>query len=141
MRPDVKVRMAQDDEREHVASLVSKNFRFHDWELSFKSVFPYWLVAEIAGEIVGTINIRISVPISSVEFLSMSDTLSHRERGVVAAMLTDSAQVLCAAAGAEGVSSMIPFEMESYLKVAERRGYIVGARGSIVFGRVRDVGS
>jgi hypothetical protein len=137
MRPDVKVRLAQDSEKEIVANLVSEIFQMNDWELEFKSVFPHWLVAEIAGEIVGTINMRISMPISSVEMLVMDPKLTRRERGEVASMLTDSAMAICGAAGAEAVSSMIPDDMKSYLKVAKRRGYIVGNQGSIVFGRIR----
>ncbi len=137
MRPDVKVRLAQDSEREIVANLVSEIFHMGDWQLEFKSVFPHWWVAEIAGEIVGTINMRISMPISSVEMLAMDPKLTRRERGEVASMLTDAAMATCGAAGAEAVSSMIPDDMKSYLKVAKRRGYIVGNQGSIVFGRIR----
>ena len=137
MRPDVKVRLAQDSEREIVANLVSEIFQMNGWQLEFKSVFPHWLVAEIAGEIVGTINMRISMPISSVEMLVMDPKLNRRERGEVASMLTDSAMAICGAAGAEAVSSMIPDNMKSYLQVAKRRGYVVGNQGSIVFGRIR----
>ncbi len=137
MRPDVKVRLAQDSEKEIVANLVSEVFYAGDWKFEFKSVFPYWLVAEIAGEIVGTINIRISVPISSVEMLVMDPKLNQRERGEVMLMLTDSAMALCAASGAEMISSMISDDTESFLKVAKHRGYVVGDHGSIVFGRIR----
>jgi hypothetical protein len=136
-RPDVKVRLAQDSEAEIVASLVSEIFQMGDWELPFESVYPYWLVAEIAGEIVGAINIRLSMPISSVEMLSIDPKLGMRERGSVASVLTDSAMAICAAHGAAGVSSMIPDSMGEYLKVAERRGYVVGNHGSIIFGRAR----
>jgi len=136
-RPDVKTRLAQDSEKEIVASLVSEIFQMGDWELPFESVFPYWLVAEIAGEIVGTINMRLSMPISSVEMLAIDSRLGPRERGSVASILTDSAMAICAAHGAEAVSSMIPDSMESYLKVAQRRGYVVGNHGSIIFGRTR----
>jgi len=134
MRPDVKVRLAQDSEREIVANLIAE---VSPLDLEFKSVFPHWLVAEIAGEIVGTINIRISLPISSVEMLAIDSKLNDRERGTVFLMLTDSAMAICAAAGAGMISSMIPDSMPSYLKVAKRRGYVVGDQGSIVFGRIR----
>ena len=85
----------------------------------------------------GTINLRISLPVSSVEMLSIDPKLDRRERGTVASMLTDSAVVICAASGASMVSSMIPDSLESYLKVAKHRGYVVGNHGSIVFGRTR----
>lgn len=136
-RPDVKVRLAQDSEALIVSNLVSEIFNMGGWMPEFETVFPHWLVAEIAGEIVGTINIRISLPISSVEILAMDPLLSKRMRGVVASMLTDSAVALCAAAGANTISAMIPDDLSSYLKVAKRRGYVVGSHGSIVFVRTR----
>lgn len=137
MRTDVKVRLAQDSEREIVANLVSEIFHMGDWRLEFKSIFPHWLVAEIAGEIVGTINMRISMPISSVEMLAMDPKLRRRERVEVTSMLIDTARTICAASGSEAVSSMIPDDMKSYLRLAERRGYVVGNHGAIVLGRIR----
>lgn len=137
MTPDIKVRLAQDSEAPIVASLVAEIFHMQGWMPEFKSVFPHWLVAEIAGEIVGAINLRISVPIASVEMLSIDPKLTHRERGAVTLMLTDSAMAIAAAAGAEAVSAMIPDSMQSYLRVAQRRGYVVGGHGAIVFGRIR----
>lgn len=136
-RPDVKVRMAQNEEAHLVANLVDEIFNLGGESLEFETVFPYWLVAEIAGEIVGTINLRISLPVSSVEMMSIDPKLDRRERGTVSSMLTDSAVAICAASGASMVSSMIPDSLPSYLKVAKRRGYVVGNHGSIVFGRTR----
>ena len=136
MRPDVKVRLAQDSEKEIVEALVAGTIPEDSYLPEFTSVYPYWLVAEIAGEIVGTLNLRISVPISGVEMLSMQEGLSKRERGHVAWMLTDSAAVICAAAGATFLSSMVPDSLESYLKVAQKKGYTVGDHGSIVFRRL-----
>lgn len=136
-RPDIKVRLAQDSEAQIVGNLVAEIFHMGDWQPEWKTVFPYWLVAEIAGEIVGTINIRISLPFSSVEMLSLDPELDKVNRMRVTGMLTDSAIVIAAASGSEAVSSMIPDNMESYLKIAKRKGYIVGNHGSIVFGRTR----
>jgi len=136
-RPDVKVRLAQNDEAQIVANLVSEIFDMGGWVPEFEKVYPDWLVAEIAGEIVGAINIRLSRPFSSVEMLSMDPTLTPRERGSVTSLLTDSARAIAAGNGSVAVSSMIPDSMESYLKVAERRGYVVGNHGSIVFGRIK----
>ena len=136
-RPDIKVRLAKDDEAQIVGNLVAEIFQMGDWQPEWKTVFPHWLVAEIAGEIVGTINMRISQPFSSVEMLAIDPLLDKVDRMRVTAMLTDSAQAIVAATGAEAVSSMIPDSMESYLKIAKRKGYVVGNHGSIVFGRTR----
>jgi hypothetical protein len=136
-RPDVKVRLAQDSEGEIVAGLFDDIFHMGDWHPSFEKVFPHWLVAEIAGEIVGTINVRISLPISSIEMLAMEPGLSHVEKSTVTIMLLDTALCICGAAGAEGVSSMIPDGLDSYLEVVKDHGYEIGSEGVIVFGRIR----
>jgi len=136
-RPDVKVRLAQNDEAPIVANLFAEIFHMGDWQPEFKTVFPHWLVAEIAGEIVGTINVRISLPISSIEMLAMDPKLRKVERSTVTLMLLDTALAICGASGAEGISAMIPDELESYLEVVKDHGYEVGSHGVMVFGRIR----
>jgi hypothetical protein len=136
-RIDVKVRLAQNSEAHLVAKLVSEIFHMEDWELKFESVFPYWLVAEIAGEIVGAVNLRISIPISSVEMLTIDPKLTWKQRATVGCLLIDSAAAIVASSGSEAVSSMIPDSMPDYLKVVKSEGYVVGNHGSIVFGRFR----
>ena len=136
-RPDIKVRMAQDDEAHIVEELFDGIFHMGDWHPKFESIFPYWLVAEISGEIVGTINIRISMPISSIELLAMRQDLGkvNKKRGT--AMLLDSAICICGAAGSDGVSSMIPDELSSYRDYLEDCNHEVGSHGVIMFGRIR----
>ena len=134
-RPDVKVRLAQNEEAPIVAKLFAEIFHMGDWQPEFKAIFPHWLVAEIAGEIVGTINIRISLPISSIEMLSLDSKLTHRERAVTVSMLIDSAVAICAGSGAVMVSTMIPDELVSYRKILEKKGLTEGSHGNIMFGR------
>jgi hypothetical protein len=135
-RPDIKVRMAQDDEASVISNLVSEIFNMGGWMPAFETIYPYWLVAEISGEVVGTINLRISLPVSSIEMLAMDPTLTHIDRTRVAMMLIDSAIVCCGAAGSTVFSCMIPEEMQSYKDVLMDRGMEVGAKGSILFGRI-----
>ena len=135
-RPDIKVRMAQDEEALVVSNLVSEIFDMGGWMPEFDTIFPYWLVAEISGEIVGTVNLRLSLPVSSIEMLAMDPKLSHIDRTRVSMMLIDSAIVCCGAAGATVFSCMIPEEMKSYREVLMDRGMEVGAKGSILFGRI-----
>lgn len=136
-RPPVKVRMAQDDEASVVANLVSEIFDMDGWMPEFERIFPYWLVAEIAGEVVGTINIRVSLPVSSIEMLAMDPTLTTVERHTVTFMLLDSAVACCGASGATVISSMVPDNLESYKEVLLERYAQVGNHGSILFGRIK----
>ena len=133
---DVKVRMAQDSEAPIVAALVNDYFKFEDWKLKFERVFPYWLVAEVAGEIVGTINIRISVPVSTAEMLMVDPRFERDDRRIIALLLADSATVICAAEGAEAMSAMITDEMGSFLDYSKENGGVVGGRGSLMFRRI-----
>jgi hypothetical protein len=129
--------MAQDDERDVVSNLVSEIFNMGGWMPEFETVFPYWLVAEISGEVVGTINLRISLPVSSIEMLAMDPTLTTIERQTVSMMLIDSAITCCGAAGATVFSCMIPEAMQSYQEVLIDRGMEIGGQGAILFGRIR----
>jgi len=134
---DAKVRLAQNSESEIVAALVEPHFQMGGWELDFSAIFPYWLVAEIAGEVVGAVNIRISIPLSSIEMLVVKDELDGDERREVVPMLIDAAMTICAAHGASGASTMVSDENAGFLKSLEQNGYVVGNRGSTVFGRIR----
>jgi hypothetical protein len=135
--PDIKVRLATNEEAPIVENLVSEIFEMGDWSPKFENIFPNWLVAEIAGEIVGTVNMRVSNPFTSVEMLAMDPTLTMRERVSVVALLTDSARALAAGNGSVAVSSMIPDDMSEYLEASKRRGYVAGNHGTIVFGRIK----
>jgi hypothetical protein len=134
---DIKVRMAQDSEASIVAGLVKPHFQFVGWDLKFETVFPYWLVAEVAGEIVGTINIRISVPISTAEMLVVKPGFERDERRMIALLLADSATVICLEHGAEAMSAMVFDEMGSFVDYCKENGGMVGGHGSILFRRVR----
>jgi hypothetical protein len=134
---DIKVRMAQDSEREIVAKLVNDLLLFEDWKLKFESVFPYWLVAEVAGEIVGTINIRISVPVSTAEMLVVKPGFERPERRAIALMLADAATTICAAAGAEAMSALITDKMGSFIDYSKENGGIIGDRGNLMFRRIQ----
>ena len=136
MRLDIKVRMAQNEEGARVGELVESIFDMGGWQPNWEIVFPYWMVAEVAGELVGTINIRISIPFTSVEMMAIDPDLSQGDRGQVASMLTHSACTVATASGAQVISSMIPDELSSYLKVALHRGFTEGGHGTIVFGRL-----
>ncbi len=135
--PDIKVRLARDDEAQVVANLVAEIWHVPGMDLEFSRVFPYWLLAEIAGDPVGTINVRHSLPLWSVEMLSIDPLISKRHRGAVARMLTSSAMAMALSDGAQGVVGLIPDDMESYKKVAERREYQEIAHGSLMLGRLR----
>jgi hypothetical protein len=133
---DIKVRLAQDSEKEIVAGLVNEYFRIGDWKLKFESVFPYWLVAEVAGEIVGTINIRISVPVSTAEMLMVKPEFDRPQRREIANLLIDAATVICGGHGAEAISAMVGEEMGSFVDFCRDIGGVDGGRGNILFRRI-----
>ena len=136
-RPDVKVRLAQDDEARVVANLVSEIFDMDGWMPEFEHVFPHWLVAEIAGEVVATLNIRIALPISTIELLAVDPLLNKLERATVVVMLLDTAVTICAAAGSTAFTGMIPDHLGSYRQVVEDKGWTEMAHGAMMITRLR----
>ena len=134
---DIKIRLAQNEEGPVVQELVAQVFSMVGYMPEFDNIFPNWLVAEIAGEIVATINIRLSNPFSSVEMLAFKPDLDRKIHIVSGKLLIDSARALCAANGSSMISSMIPDDMPGYLRVSQKKGYVTGNHGTIVFGRIR----
>ncbi len=136
-RPDIKVRLAQNEEAPIVQSFFDRVFQMGDWKIDLDAIFPYWLVAEIAGEIVGVLNIRISMPISTLEFLSLDQGLDQEDRRRVTLLLLDSAMAICGANGSQGVSAMVAHDKTHFADFLRKNGHLSGADGTIFFGRIR----
>lgn len=134
---DITVRIARNDEGGIVRDLAAEiGVSYEDWEIDWSDIFPYWLVAECEGRIIGAINIRISKPFASVEMLSLASDLTKKVRGVATDMLVAAAKTVVAQYGSQAICGLIPDELASYRRVAERRGYVPMAHGHMMLGRL-----
>lgn len=102
------------------ALAISNNF---DLDLDWSGASPYWLIAEMGGEMVGAIQLSPGNPIGRMEFLFVEKSMRKRSRALTVRGLTTLGATILAKGGAQIVCGMIDEEQDSFAKVAERRGW------------------
>lgn len=127
----IKIRIASDDDGPTIGALAWDNgFRLKG--VTWDKVYPYWLVAELNGDIVGAVQISHGMPVARVETLCMSDKLSHRERAICARQILMAAMITLRSGGAQAITSLVPFKMKSYKRLIKRRGGKVVDSGNMI---------
>ena len=136
--PEITMRMAKNEDGPRIAELCEKGCGFggfEEWNIDWGQIAPWWIVAEHEGQIVGAIQFCPSRPVARLEMLSIDPGADIRVRGVVADLLTRQGTAQAHLAGCSAVSAVIEEGAESFKKVAERRGWFVGARGDLMYKR------
>lgn len=134
----VEVRFAKDEDGARIGEIAqARGFGFHDAPFDWSRVAPYWLVAEIAGEIAAAIQILVALPVARIDFLLVVPGLPQKRRGAVVKTITDAALSVCQRFGAQEVSSTIDEKLDSYLRVAQRRGWEAYGTAWLVRRRLR----
>ena len=127
----IKIRIASDDDGPTIGALAWDNgFRLKG--VTWDRVYPYWLVAELKGDIVGAVQISHGIPVARVETLCMSDKLSHRERAICARQILVVAMITLRSSGAQAVTSLVPFKLKSYKQLIKNRGGKVVDSGNMI---------
>jgi len=135
---DIKIRVAASADGPAIERLMEQNgfFQWDNFAIDWSDLGSHWLVAEYAGEVLGCIQVLPGKPIGRMEVLSVNPELGLKTKGSVVKKLTDQAVATNAMYGAQCVSSLIPFELSSYLHGALNRDWIVLDEGSIVMRRL-----
>ncbi len=129
----IKIRIASDDDGPTIGALAWDNgFRLKG--VTWDRVYPYWLVAELKGDIVGAVQISHGIPVARIETLCMSEKLSHRERAICTRQILVVAMITLRSSGAQAVTSLVPFKLKSYKRLIKNRGgKVVDSGNSIMF--------
>ena len=130
------IRMALDVDGKVISQLVKENGFQQTEGIDWSHVYPYWLVAEQNGEIIGCIQVRISVPIGGLEMLSVKQDLDHTIKSLVVKSLLLGGSSTLKQAGASLAAGVVPFEMKSYKKLLKRRGCVSISVGNIMARRL-----
>ncbi len=134
--PAVTVRMAENSDGPTIGALVVAA-GFAVATLDWAVVHPWWLVAEIDGEIVGCIDILPSRPVGRLEMLATHPDLSNRKRAVVVKALVLQGTAVLEQAGCERAAGLVPEELPGYRRILEHRGARVIAEGALYAKRLR----
>ena len=135
-RPRIEVRIAGPDDAVTVSRLVSEaGFAVLD-DLDFSDLYPNWLVAEVDGMVMATVQVLPARPIGYIEYLAADEDLDRKTHTRVLKKLTLSAFVTLKKAGAQMAGFIIPFELKSFKNVIKRRGAVVLASGNFMAVRI-----
>lgn len=127
------IRLASNEDADRIRELLSSKI-----ELDWTDIYPYWLVAEREGKIVGCINVALSKPIGILDQLAVDSSLNSHARGKVVRALILQGLGTLKAAGASASISMIPFELKSFKRVLKKHfGSVIVNQGNIILTRVQ----
>lgn len=115
------VRLATDKDGEAVRRLVEKQHGVLE-TLKWDRIAPYWLVAEMNGEIVGALQTCPSRPVGRLEMLSLDKRLIHAARAITVKALAYAGMACIRENGAEQVQMFVPEDLSDYRAILEARG-------------------
>lgn len=132
----VTVRLAENSEGERVRDLLEQQHGPQEPSLRWDTISPYWLMAELGGQVVGCIQTRPSRPMGSLENLATLVTLTERVRGHVVRELVLSGSAVLLGHGATQAQGFVPVELRAYKRVLLKRGAVVLGQGNMMARRI-----
>ncbi len=130
----MNVRLATNADGPRIAELVSTQTGAG---LDWTNIYPYWLVAEKGGAIVGCLNVALSKPVGRLEFMGLDDSLSPHARGKTFRGLVMQGMATLKAHGTEAIFSVVPFELKSYKRVLKKHfGAVIVGQGNMIIARL-----
>ena len=133
----VTVRLAKNEDGPRISELLAMvGLKTEGWDIDWNDIEPWWIVAELDGVVKGAVQICPSKPIARVEFLAVDPEMNEMDRGRVISNLERQWKATVKISGAGGFAGMIPYEYDSYLNVARRRGYVSIGEGHHMVKRV-----
>lgn len=108
------------------------------WEgLDWSDIYPYWLVAEKGGNIVGCLNVAMSKPIGRLDLLAIDESLSPHAGGKAVRGLIMQGIATLKAGGVGASLSVVPFELKSYKRILKKHfNAIVAGQGNMIIARL-----
>lgn len=129
------VRLATDQDGESVRELVEKQHGMADF-LTWDHIAPYWLVAEIDGEMVGAMQTCPSRPVGRLEMLSLSRGLSPAAKALTVKALAYAGMAVINGHGAQQVQMFVPEELREYREILLSRGAEILDTGNMLAKRL-----
>ncbi len=130
----MNIRLATNEDGERIEELVSGQIGAG---LDWTDIYPYWLVAEKGGKVVGCLNVALSKPVGRLDLLAIDESLSPHARGKAVRGLLVQGGATLKAHGAQMVFSVVPFELKSYKRILKKHfGAVVVGQGNMIIARL-----
>lgn len=130
----VTVRLAANSDGERIKDLITATqitIEGADWS----DIYPYWLVAELHGTVVGCLNVALSKPIGRLDLLAVDKSLKPHARGRAVRALILQGMATLKADGAVATLSVVPFELHAYKRILKKHfKAVVAGQGNMVIG-------
>jgi len=134
---DIKIRLATNEDGQRIGGLLkASGFHFDDFQINWSDIYPYWLVAEVAGEVIGCVQACPSKPIGQIGLLSVDETVGIKARAIAYKTLVMGAAATLYMAGCQLASGVISDDEESWFGIAQKRGWTFIDSGNIVMKRL-----
>lgn len=128
------IRLAQNEDGERIEELASKQVGAG---LDWSEIYPYWLVYEKDGKIMGCLNIAPSKPVGRLDLLAIDDSLSPHARSKAVRSLIIQGIATLKAGGSTACLSVVPFKLRSYKKILKKHfNATVAGQGNMIIARL-----
>ena len=117
------VRFATPEDEEFLSGFID----FGDLDLDWTGASGSWLVVEKDNEIIGAVQFALSKPIGHIEFMTVKDDLSSRDKFKVSLLLGDAALKCLQADGTTNIRVMVEFENKTMKKLLKKyfHGHVI----------------
>ena len=105
--------------------------------LDWSGIYPYWLVAEKEGKIIGCLNVALSKPVGRLDILAIDNSLSPHARGKAVRELILQGIATLKASGSTACLSIVPFKLKSYKRILKKHfNAVVVEQGNVIIRRL-----
>lgn len=132
---EVQVRFARDGEGMAIAQMVHCS---HDAvpNTTWEKVYPFWMVAEREGELIGCVQVCYSIPVGRMEFMSFVPNLPFRTRALAVKALLHLGSLTLKKSGAQVVAGCLGFEQKGFKQILKDQGCVVLTSGNVLARKV-----
>lgn len=132
---ECQVRAARNTDGEAIHALVDATTMRYGYKLppcNWAHIEPFWYVAEVAGLLLGAVQVCIGRPVARVELLAIRPGLSQRKKAKVMKVLLAQVAVALTLDGATLVSTLIPEADKGFQTILERHGARQAVKGRMM---------
>ena len=134
----IEIRLAQNTDGESMGALAERcGFAFGDWDIDWSDIYPYWILAEVDGEIIGMLNVCPGKPFGRLEMMCVEPTIGQAERRQTIVDLDQQGRAVLVQYGCQGSMCNISFGDKGFKRFAKKHGYRVISSGNLLLKRLR----
>jgi|TARA_Y100000310_G_scaffold225674_1_gene227748 hypothetical protein len=132
----IDVRLATADDGETIKRLLEESGYWWATECDWSEPAPFWLVAEMGGAVIATLQTIYAKPVCRAEFLAVDPGIRKIDRAMAIKALSLQAWAGFNACGADFAAFMVNEGDTSWQRILERHGAFVIDSGPLMMRRL-----